>query len=88
MAGSGTSVTERMLTGREEHVGVLGNALGHGSPTWPKWIVCTDALFHVETVLYMARALEQESEKIISNSASKADLLLDPHQGSCHCASG
>lgn len=68
---------------------MLGNALGRGlSMMWPKWIVCADALFHVETISYMARAREQESEKFISNSASKPDLLLDPHQGSCHCASG
>jgi len=55
---------------------------------WPKRIVCADALFHVETISYMARALEQESEKLISDSDSKANLLLDPHQCSCHCASG
>lgn len=67
---------------------MLGNALGHCLSMWPKWIVCADALFHVETILYVARALEQELEKLISNSASKADLLLGPHQGSCHCASG
>lgn len=55
---------------------------------WPKWIMCPDALFHVETISCVARALDQDSEKLISNPASKADLLLDPRQGSCHCASG
>lgn len=55
---------------------------------WPKGTVCADALFHVETISYMAKALEKELEELISNSTSKADLLLGPHQGSCHCASG
>lgn len=36
-----------------------------------------DALFHLKTISYIARALEQESEKLISNSASKY-LLFDP----------
>lgn len=75
------------VTGGEEHVGVLGSALRHRLSMWPKWMMYPDALFHVETISYVARALKQESEKLISNTASKADLLLVPHQGSCHHAS-
>lgn len=42
----------------------------------------------METVSYMAEVLQLELEELISNSTSKADLLLDPHEPACHCASG
>lgn len=91
MAGRGKFGTERTfekLTGGEEHIGVLGNALEHRLLLWPRWVRCTDVLFNMETVSYMAKVLQLELEELISNSTSKADLLLDPHEPACHCASG
>lgn len=71
----------RQFSGGEKHV---GNAFGYDWSMRPNWLVCADALFHMAT----HHIGQEKLEKLISSSASKADLLLDPSQGRCNCTFG